>query len=290
MNDEAPQRRIAKRLVVRAALLLTLAIICLAFWNRQPKYNGRTLDDWLLEMNSAASLEECAPSLEAIKSMGPSALPFLVRNIQRGAPPKWEERLSQLAESSDALAKIIPIRMMNLSPTCLAFHALGTNAAPIIPELERLFIDSEMHDWPGLALLAIGSNAAPAFVRGCASTREEMRARSGLFLAKVIDGREEWWDWAWAVSTKNGRRSLSLGFTINDADLQTLARHLEHENVSVRSASAEALKQYGRYHPGAMEALERAEKDADPAVRQAAKEALYMFEIRKRNGSAGETK
>lgn len=290
MSDEAPQRKRRKPFLARVVILLTLAFICFAFWSRQPRYNGRTLNSWLNEMNAAGGLEECQAALQAINAMGPGTLPFLLNNIRGGAPSRWEEWLFKVTERSGALAQIIPHRMLNLSPTCLALRELGTNASPILPELERLFLGGNSGGWPGLALLSIGSNAAPAFVNGCKSETEDERALSALFLAKVVDGREEWWSWAWANSPKSGRKQLSLGFvTLNDADAETLARHLAHENPNVRRATAEALKHYGRYHSSAMIALQRARTDPDPTVRQAVKEALYMFEIWKRNNSTAES-
>lgn len=258
--------------------LIILGVFWWALWRREPRHEGRPLSYWLDEMNKASSLEECEPALQAIKAMGPDALPFLLSNIRGGPPAKWETRLYDLTERSEAFARIVPMRVLNLSPTCLALSELGTNAAPIIPELERLFLESDLGGWPAYAILSIGSNAAPAFVKGCESTNEETRVNSGLYLAKTIDGRKDWWSWGWATSPK-GRRQLSLGFTtMNGGDARALVRHLRHANAAVRRASAEALKQYKGSDVSVLNALISASQDEDPDVRRAAMDSISILE------------
>jgi hypothetical protein len=235
-------------------------------------------------MNRTASLEECKPALQAIRSMGDDSLPFLLKNIQKGRPSKWENRLFELTDKSGILSRIVPNRMLLVSPTCLALRELGTNAASIIPDLDRLFLTSDAGGLASLALLSLGSNAAPSFAKGCQAENEEIRIKSALYLAKVIDGREDGWSWGWAAHPTSGEKQLVLGFvTLTDEDARVLANHLKHNNSEVRRASAEALKQHGRYDPSVENALKQAAVDEHPAVRQAVQDALFMFEIRKRN-------
>jgi hypothetical protein len=235
--------RLSIRRCQAALLAAALAVILLGtLWfvtHREPCYEGRSLSSWLEEINRAHSVSNAVPALLAICAMGTNTLPFLGENVRFRNPSPFGARIFAFAQRFDFLARRFPPRSSLYGPTCLAFRALGTNAAPIVAQLGELLLQSEHTDSAKLALSAIGLSAAPAFERGCASTNMNVRIESALYLARVHGTKNFWTSWS---RGRYGGPQFTLHTGPTHEDLKTLAAQLDHPNPAVRRASTEVLE------------------------------------------------
>jgi len=84
-------------MVVVGCLVLAAAAALLGLREREPRYNGRTLSEWLARYNPAWDRDDggrttSENAAEAVKHIGTNALPWLVRWI-RYEPRPWEVKL-----------------------------------------------------------------------------------------------------------------------------------------------------------------------------------------------------
>jgi len=215
--------------------------------------------------------------------MGTNALPFLLAHIEH-EDPALKRQLAKLAQKQSFIkfGFLEPDRLR--CPSVWALKELGAEASPLIPDLVKLLEDdagstrSARSWWGGMGLWAIGAETRPALERACGSSNERVRATAALLLARVsvqVDG----WSWGWGKSLVSGRPIFRLGFVETEEVLEALRRDLQHEDADIRRASADALKRQGRLGNDRQAAqvvatLLGALKDAEPAVRQAAANAL----------------
>ena len=142
--------------------LVTLVIIACMSWEAQrphgPEYKGKRLSAWLEEYNTAGSMDKTKPASAAIRAMGTNCLPFLLANIKHINSPLKESFFQMLQKQH--LVKI-PFDGVDRckSPSFLALGVLGSNAAPIFPELLRVAQESNTSPSGAMSLLAIGPTA-----------------------------------------------------------------------------------------------------------------------------------
>ena len=275
-KNEPPSWNRRRQTLLLATLLAVILLAMLWFLtNREPRHLGRSLSSWLEEINSAKSLSNAEPALLAIRTMDTNALPFLCENVHFRNPSRLNAKIIALAQGFDFLAQRIPPRSSLYSPTCLAFRALGTNAVPIVAQLEQLLLQPEHNASAKLALYAIGISAAPAFERGSESTNLSVRTESALYLAKVHLDTNRFWASGWNTNT-HGRLQFTLSTGTTYKDLETLARQLKHAKPAVRRASAEALMLQNDEAKIFLPLLESATDDDDENVRHAVTNAILF--------------
>jgi HEAT repeat protein len=244
-----------KRFFVLVVAVIALDLFILGVWwfgkQREPSYLDKPQSYWLEEFNRA---ESTGAATDAFRSMGPATLPYILRCLQH------TQELSSAA--------------------CLALKALGSSAAPAIPELkEVLERNGERGEW---ALLCIGGAASNALVESCSFTNETVRVRAALTLARVAGGRpRDAVGVSYGPSRHTGKPIVSLAQSINGDDIANLISQLAHPEASVRRASAEALKRYSRQAGSARRALSALLAAPEPEIAEAARDALDAIESRK---------
>jgi HEAT repeat protein len=242
-------------LLVLVAVVVALNVIILGVWwfgkEREPSYLDKPQSYWLEEFHRA---DRTGAASDAFRSMGPATLPYVMRCF---------EHTQDLA-----------------SAACLALKALGSNAAPAIPQLKETL---EKNDWRGeMALLCIGSAASNALVESCSFTNEAVRVRAALTLARVAGRRpRDAVGFAYMTSPQTGKPIVALAHHIDGDDIANLTSQLAHREAAVRQASAEALKKCGSQARAARRALTALLTDPEPEIAQAAREALDAIESRK---------
>lgn len=124
-------------LVTLCAVAVVMAIGCGPATHSEPRYNGRTLSEWLVEYKAA---EKTGGTREtnattAICAIGSNATPFLVKwiNVSYTAP----ERIMDLIGFGFG-RPYTPPRLARANRAMRAFQILGTNAAPAIPGLMNI--------------------------------------------------------------------------------------------------------------------------------------------------------
>jgi hypothetical protein len=276
---------VRKKRRILIAVLVVVFVGGLAWWAmhpREPVYQGRRLSQWLDEYNRAGAMDKTRPVSEAIRAMGTNTLPFLLANIKRTESPLKEKFFSLIRKQH-----WIKLSFYGTDPyretSILALSALGSNAAPICPELLKV---AEMPDisWLGtMSLLAIGPAAVPTLARACQSTNAHLRTEAVLMMAMQQVNGPPWFSWGWNKSPVNGQPMFSVGYAVGEREVQVMISLLANPDPAVRHASAEAIGLYTRppYTSVARSAigpLTEALKDADPLVRESAAETLKKID------------
>ena len=133
-----------KRLRLILLLLLVVIGVLLAFQlfeNREPRYQGRSLTQWLEGYSDGvASVDDpnlrgrIDESRDAVRHIGTNAVPFLLKKLSARETPV-ERRLKKLAGSQSW----IHFHFANRRPLAyLGFHILGEEARGAAPALARL--------------------------------------------------------------------------------------------------------------------------------------------------------
>ena len=261
-------------------LLCAGGLLLLIFANAEPKYQGKKLSRWLDDINSAGSLSNAEPALQAVREMGTNSLPFLLEIIGE-RETGLKKRIVDLMERAHLHGFGFVLRRSLKSPACLALKTLGTNAAPIVPHLGELALDQERTGWAVSALFSIGQAAVPGFERACESPLVSTRAGAAIYLCKVVDGSQRGWSWGWNRFNPGGRVVFGVGSAFaGDDDARALRQLLKHSNPAVRRASADALRVHCRSTKVVFQELRSAQMDPVESVRAAANDAIAAIEAR----------
>jgi HEAT repeat protein len=252
---------------------------------RQPSYHGKTLDEWLDEYNQAGDMSKIGPASEAIRAMGTNSLPFLLVHIKHTDSALKNKLFNIIAQQHWIKHRFYgpdPYR----SASVLALSALGSNAAPLCPELAKMAEEPGINSWWGsMSLLAIGPASVPTLAKVCQNTNQFIRVEAVSMIATLKAMSAPWFSWGWFPQSPpaNVRPTFGLSsvFTLEeDRELVTL---LGDPDAAVRRASAEAIGAYSNppYDQVAKLAvgpLVNALKDADPDVRLSAGRALKAID------------
>lgn len=141
-----------RRLLLWVALPGLLVVLAVWSWTpREPSWEGRSLSEWLeySEEPKTEGLVVTTPAINidasnrAIRSMGTNCLPFLLQRLRNLTPTPSERIVIMLEEQLEKHSVHIPwdligVRMSRRYGRVLsAFEALGHQAAPAVPELQR---------------------------------------------------------------------------------------------------------------------------------------------------------
>lgn len=195
----------------------------------EPASEGRTLLDWLSDIDYDQPAEKRARAQKAIKQMGTTAIPFLLVDLGASNPLqiKYER---QDARSTDERAR----------QATWAFDALGVSAKPAIPQLEEL-----LEVTPGYvpsALAGIGRDALPTLLKALTNNVFWVRDNAAAAIANGIH-----------QGKFNGHEAIAaLPIALSNLSYTNATNSLYEANTRAR---AESLIQAIRSDP-ALEALE----------------------------------
>ena len=155
-------RRRGKLLLSIAALTIGMVAILL-IWNREPRYQGRTISEWAdLGLKATDSVPWDEPNVilasNAIHQIGAESFPWLRSNYPRKSG--FRARLMSLLQSISA-ARSVAASSSALRSERLSFslYSLGESALPLVPELAD--VD---YFYPGYFITDIGPRALPALI------------------------------------------------------------------------------------------------------------------------------
>lgn len=269
-----------------ALAFLVIVLITGAAWllvrsPREPSYQGKSLTQWLNEYNRAGSMDKTGPISDAIRAMGTNSLPFLLAYINH-PDSKLKFKLQKLLRKQHLIKPSI-LGSDYRSVSILALSALGTNAAPLFPDLLKLADDPQIHWWGAMSLLAIGPSSIPTLEKVCESTNVQVRTDAVLMMAMLKTMGAPWFSWGWNKGA-DGQLEFGLGYAVGDNAVQEMINMMrDSPNPAVRRASADALAlyTYGPYTSVAKSAippLTKALTDPDPAIRQSAANTLKKID------------
>jgi hypothetical protein len=278
-----------------ACALVAGGMIWFSTREREPRYNGRTLSEWLKEMWPVPSNGYAArnpdqirarqiEAEEAVKHIGTNAMPCLVRWI------RYEPRLPKLF--SWLPTEVRPFERSGGESRIVyayeAFAFLGSEAGPAVPELMRAMGDKNLSPrvaWqiesalsfigepalePALAFLADTNQPNRSYVAGAIWRMRRpgpAPATAGPVLVGCLGDPDD------RVAT---RAAAALAYLRVDpaVTVPALTNALRDPRPAMRSAAAQALHDSGSSAGLAVPALIQALKDPATMVRIKATEAL----------------
>lgn len=159
-------------------LLAIAGIMSVLIWwadsSREPKYRGRPLSLWLVELQSTNEPRREQARI-AIRKMGPKAAPALVERL-RYHKPFWRRELERLSARQKFyhLSVIDEDAYADLARD--GFWAADTNAVVVLPELTRMLNDPRDCGRAGRVLPYLRDAAIPALTNAFVSPDPHIRA------------------------------------------------------------------------------------------------------------------
>lgn len=289
----------------RKRLLLAFAGVVAfvaGFWlvlnrNAEPTYKGRPLSEWVTRFSLGQGSDRDTAAV-ALRGIGTNALPWLMKWTAAGAGPfrlKAESLAEELAPQlpnrlASSLVRFSHDRNGKAEGAALSFLALGSLAAPAIPELERRLFQNppdRYHDRAAFAVGAIGVAAVPvltnAFARRFAAADQNCLRYLGnlgtnfvLVLPIVMAGCRDP-DPVRAMQSVEilGQFYVAYG----DQAIPLLVNCLSDPRGEIRVRAARVIGHFGHSATVALPALNNALHDTEAVVRiqaRATVEALTM--------------
>lgn len=283
-----------------AGCLIGLVVIGIVLWpDREPRYEGRSLYEWLLLYAKSAN-REAAPGMgqqatAAVRSIGTNALPCLLRWLRYQPSPArdsiWAllEKLPAPISQSSFVASLRDDAAIRFQLAASGFVILRAQAEPAIPELTRLVNDTNnpyASQQASYCLTFIGEDALPPLLIALAdstfpyrsqvagSLGSILRQTAGTNLAPALfllgqcaTNKDD--NLASAALDALGRIALRP-----EISLPPILNALQCANPRVKVAAARAVARFGVEGRPAIPALLRACDDPDVFVRHAATNSL----------------
>ena len=260
LSAESPPRYTSgvRRRVVCASAILVLIVVgglcALVIKTDTGTYGGKPLAFWLAEVVSQDP-DRKEGAANALRAMGPRIIPKLLRDLDphESILRRWRRWLAQ----NQTFVKL-QVRSMDeqLRQAAWAFDALGTNAAPAIPELVKL-LDGAPGYAPG-ALVGLREPAVPAIQHAFSHTNRYVRSNLAGSLANALEA---------------GRISRDAMLPL----VPVLLRNLADTNASVRWYTAIALGAVHLEPALCVPELVKGLNDPDAEVQTRCAQALCRF-------------
>ena len=272
--------------------LIVGAMVILAWWRREPSYQGRTLTRWLRQVSDTplSETQRLSQAQAAVRAIGAeAALPFLITLAEAEDEPirswiirkneKWKVHALPMRDAEDT-------QQLGIA----GFEVLGTNCALAVPALTRL-LDDTNHAFTAVRCLDhIGKPAEFAIWRSITNRDPQVRGWGIPALAGVTDDVDEYI--ARVKGSLNDPDGGVRGATLEangiqnevpDSAIPFLLAALENSDESVVTLAARLLADFGTNGLRAFNALSNVVERRGPAtgnqalltmVRLAPKEAL----------------
>ncbi len=307
------------RLLVAFLPVTIAAIFLLCAGEGEPGYKGKRLSQWLNYQNTSSpgpgmllstrlgnqwlsqyrigSSFDDGPARvveaeEAVRHIGKDSLPWLVRWL-RYEPPAWREKLSNVLAGwrmpfKESIVRLVRGDDHRVWQGLVGFRILGPEAAPAVPDLERLLRVSSSRSWTRadvafLALMHVGRDGLPPLITALADPASRNRVETivhfrsfnlgtnGCFAAPVLMKCVT--DSNWQVAEAATWTLTELGLP-QETVLPAIKRAVLDPRGSVRNVAVQALGRLGKQALPCTGLLTNCCNDLDPSVREAATNAL----------------
>lgn len=246
--------------------LVVVAIVFFFFRPREPEHEGRSLTEWIADLDEKVPDEGRNKAREAVRHMGTNTIPALFRILSSRSGLATTRMPGAPGEAEIALQRAV-----------MAFQALGPAAFPILTNL----LVGESGATAAYTLSKMGPEALPPLLRALTNTDVAVRYRVELgleldttnsqALKPVLMGNLKHPDdrvRAYAA------RALSQSSPVSDDVLSALIAALEDTSDEVRLLTVEGLGRYGTNATQAIPPLLNVAKASPGKVSRAAYTAL----------------
>lgn len=246
--------------------------------SQQPVYDGKTLSEWLSDVENEKPNETNAQAREAIRQIGTNALPFLLEEIS--APGEIWDRVDGTniyCKSQEAYK-----RRFNIG---VGFKILGPIAKPAIPALVDLLNQGNNPESAADALTEVDPQiAAIALTHALTNKSTDRRIAAAGSLVFVGTNAD--------IAVSNLIQCLksqpyekcvmeaTLGeiHSRPDITVPALIEAYSDKDLQVRVESIRALGEFGKAAASAVPALKQMTNDSNQAIRFEAAEALKQIQ------------
>jgi HEAT repeats len=163
------QKRMAGTII---AGVISLGLAFHLLQPRQPVYQGRTLSQWLKDIDYGRSPATREQALAAIREMGTNALPGLIADLGHVDSP-FRKMLMRAVNIQPWVHVKFRTPNERYVWATLAFEALGPEARPAGPALEALFDSNPIYALHAYA--ALGPESIPALGRALTNENKWVR-------------------------------------------------------------------------------------------------------------------
>ncbi len=162
------------KLAAIACVLAIAALFVLFLREREPRYEGRSLSEWLTRYRTYSA--ERGEAERAVLAIGTNALPCVL-DWMAYEPPLWRARIMTKWDIAFLRRRDY---LMRYTDATFCLMILGTNAAPAVPRLAVLMNSGTTNLPSKLAvrvLCLIGDPALPVLASALKDPKNPMRAR-----------------------------------------------------------------------------------------------------------------
>ena len=246
--------------------LVIVAIVFFFFRPREPEHEGRSLTEWIADLDEKVSDEKQNKAREAVRQMGTNSIPALFRVLSSRSGLATTRMPGAPGEAEIALQRAV-----------MAFQALGPAALPILTNL----LVGESGATAAYTLSKMGPEALPPLLR--ALTNSEVAVRHRVELGLELDStNSEALKPVLMANLKDpddrvrayAARALSKSAPVSDDVLSALIAALEDASDEVQLLTIEALGSYGTNATQAIPPLLNVAKASPGKVSRAAYSAL----------------
>jgi len=175
------------KVILLAFVAVATSLPAVLLWPYEPTYLGRSLSSWLRDLDPN-SVQTQVKAAEAVRHIGPKAVPFIVRRLGSPKPSRiqelingWTSWISAHTGIRLSVTKHYDERMETLA----ALDALRENAADAIPALQRLMAENPP-DPRALYVIARTGKAGLPVLRGAVTSQEKiLRLESKICLDMI---------------------------------------------------------------------------------------------------------
>jgi hypothetical protein len=192
LQTNARLRRLA---VLIVAIALVVGLVNFGLFHSQtsePTYQARTLASWMDDFGKGTGKTYPAETIEAIRTMGTNALPYLVRMLGASPSPASKE-LCRIASRVSALRRLWmpPSRWrqpgLRQIQAFEVLQALGRDAAPAAPLLVPLLERTNTSFFASIVLGRMGESASP-FLQTVCTNRARWDSRTRMMYLTALRG------------------------------------------------------------------------------------------------------
>jgi hypothetical protein len=285
-----------RKLLIVLAVVAAIIAIVVALIPREPKYQGRTLSEWIKDSAPRKSPDpETARAIEAVRRIGTNGLPWLIKWISAKEPPDWQIRLTkagrlprwvrlQLLPSLFGINSYYVHRRTALD----GFLILGPDAAPAVPQLLQIIAESPKGTSPASGVLdGFGTETVLPYALSALTNRAnsiELRVAAAMWINRAAPNLES--ETVTSLMTQcvrennpNFAQSAAVTLASRGAEpalvIPYLTNCLANPKPDTRWSAASALRGYHETASNAVPALVKALTDTHPIVREFAADAIW---------------
>ena len=176
------------KLILVGIVAVTAGLTAILLSLHEPSYLGRGLGSWLRDLE-ANRVETQATAADAVKHIGPKAVPFLVRRLEPSRPKRIEQlihgRMCWISEHTGIQAAVTKNYDQRLEALA-AIDALGKDAVDALPALQRLMAENPP-DPRALYVIARTGKAGLPVVRGSVTNQEKILRLEARICLEMVE-------------------------------------------------------------------------------------------------------